>query len=437
MSSSRIIHVMFVVILVFGLRYKCLGARDFKIRSLVALSSPNSTYHYDVYSNVVDVTTLGAKGDGETDDTKAFLAAWQAACEKDSATLLIPSDYQFLVGPLTFLGPCKSNILFKIKGNVIAPVNSKAWASKPLNWINFSKLNGITIVGDGTFDGQGAAWWKNSEQEDTDGSKLPSLRPTAIRFYGSYDVTVQGITIRNSPQFHLKFDSCTSVTVVNFTTSSPANSPNTDGIHLQNSEDVEIHHSTLACGDDCMSIQTGCSGIRVHNINCGPGHGISIGSLGKDGTKACVSNVSVYDSNIHDASNVVRIKTWQGGIGQVKSVSFSNIEVSNVKVPIDVDQFYCDKKACSNQTSGVFISDVTYKKSTGTYSQTPVYLACSDEMPCTDLKLINIELEPVGANENDPFCWNSYGDQENGVECLQPGRPPNDPSHTQSPDEKC
>ncbi|GLJ05366.1 hypothetical protein SUGI_0016940 [Cryptomeria japonica] len=114
MSSSRIIHVMFVVILVFGLRYKCLGARDFKIRSLVALSSPNSTYHYDVYSNVVDVTTLGAKGDGETDDTKAFLAAWQAACEKDSATLLIPSDYQFLVGPLTFLGPCKSNILFKV-----------------------------------------------------------------------------------------------------------------------------------------------------------------------------------------------------------------------------------------------------------------------------------------------------------------------------------
>ena len=38
---------------------------------------------------------------------------------------------------------------------------------------------------------------------------------------------------------------------------------------------------------------------------------ISIGSLGKDGTKACVSNVSVYDSNIHDTSNGVRIKTWQ------------------------------------------------------------------------------------------------------------------------------
>lgn len=27
-------------------------------------------------------------------------------------------------------------------------------------------------------------------------------------------------------------------------------------------------------GDDCVSIQTGCSNIHVHHINCGPGHGI-------------------------------------------------------------------------------------------------------------------------------------------------------------------
>lgn len=27
-------------------------------------------------------------------------------------------------------------------------------------------------------------------------------------------------------------------------------------------------------GDDCVSIQTGCSNIHIHHINCGPGHGI-------------------------------------------------------------------------------------------------------------------------------------------------------------------
>ena len=69
-----------------------------------------------------------------------------------------------------------------------------------------------------------------------------------MRFYGSYDVSVKGITIQNSPQFHLKFDGCTFVRVVNVTISSPENSPNTDGIHVQNSEEVEIHNSSIACG---------------------------------------------------------------------------------------------------------------------------------------------------------------------------------------------
>lgn len=70
----------------------------------------------------------------------------------------------------------------------------------------------------------------------------------AVRFYGSSDVMVTGITIQNSQQTHLKFDSCTSVQVFGITVSSPGDSPNTDGIHLQNSQDVTIHSSKLACG---------------------------------------------------------------------------------------------------------------------------------------------------------------------------------------------
>lgn len=62
-------------------------------------------------------------------------------------------------------------------------------------------------------------------------------------------MTVTGITIRNSPQFHLKFDTCQSVEVHGITISSPGDSPNTDGIHLQNSAGVTIHHSSLACGN--------------------------------------------------------------------------------------------------------------------------------------------------------------------------------------------
>ncbi|GLJ40543.1 hypothetical protein SUGI_0836420 [Cryptomeria japonica] len=384
-------------------------------------------------SAIFDVLSYGAKGDGVTDDTKAFMAAWQAACSVESAQIVIPSEFRFLVGPITFSGPCQPNIIFQIEGTIIAPTNARIWGSGLLQWMQFIKLKGITIQGCGVIDGQGSVWWDVSDgsyelsSRKTKSARMPSIKPTALRFYGSFDVTVQGITIQNSAQCHLKLDSCTSAKIFNVTISSPCESPNTDGIHLQNSEDIEIHHSTMACGDDCVSIQTGCADIRVHNINCGPGHGISIGGLGKDQTKACVSNITVYDSYISDALNGVRIKTWQGGVGSVKGVSFSNIEVSNVRVPIVIDQFYCDKRLCRNQTAAVAIAGVKYEKIRGTYVTKAAHLACSDNVPCTDVTLTGIELEPVAKILQQPFCWKTYGETETPtippIYCLHSGNP--------------
>ncbi|KAF2292782.1 hypothetical protein GH714_028234 [Hevea brasiliensis] len=116
----------------------------------------------------------------------------------------------------------------------------------------------------------------------------PDMKPTALRFYASYNVTVRDIEIVNSPQCHLKFDNSKRIKVNNITISSPGNSPNTDGIHLQNTQDVEIQHSSIGSGDDCISIQTGCSNIHVHHQlwsrTC-------VGGLGKDKSVACVSNI--------------------------------------------------------------------------------------------------------------------------------------------------
>lgn len=70
----------------------------------------------------------------------------------------------------------------------------------------------------------------------------------ALRFYESYNVTIVGINIINSPLCHLKFDNSKGVKVKNVTISAPENSPNTDGIHLQNTQDVEILQSDIGTG---------------------------------------------------------------------------------------------------------------------------------------------------------------------------------------------
>ncbi|KAG9449895.1 hypothetical protein H6P81_009860 [Aristolochia fimbriata] len=388
---------------------------------------------------VFDVLDFGAKGDGATDDTKAFQAAWAAACKVEGSTVVVPSQFTFLVGPISFSGPyCQQNIAIQLDGTIIAPTNAKAWGSGLLQWLEFTKLKGIHIRGSGVIDGRGSVWWANDYPDQIQDpvsselmSKMPSIKPTALRFYGSFDVVVTGITIQNSPQCHLKFDSCVGVQVYNMTVSSPGNSLNTDGIHLQNSRDVMIHSTDLGCGDDCISIQTGCTNVYVHDVNCGPGHGISIGGLGKDSTKACVSNITVRNVNMHNTMNGVRIKTWQGGSGSVQGVSFSNIQVSEVELPIVIDQFYCDKSTCKNQSSAVALSGIQYENIRGTYTVQPVHLACSDSIPCIDVSLTDIHLEPIQEHYHmyDTLCWQTFGELRTPtvppIDCIQMGKPPN------------
>ncbi|CAM8906145.1 unnamed protein product [Rhodiola kirilowii] len=371
---------------------------------------------YQNVSAVFNVLKYGAKGNGVTDDTEAFTLAWTAACKVEASTMVVPSGYVFLVKAISFSGTgCGPNKLFQLDGKIIAPKSFNSWKSGILKWIEFTKLKGITIQGVGTIDGQGSVWWTTSK-----------TKPTALRFYGSVNVTVKGITIQNSPQTHLKFDNCKSVKVFNMQTASPGDSPNTDGIHLQNSQDVEIHDSSFACGDDCISIQTGCSNVYIHDISCGPSHGISIGSLGAGNTKACVSSITVRSVLIQNSTNGVRIKTWQGGSGAVKNISFSLIKVSRVQVPIKIDQFYCDKNSCVNKTSAVAVAGINYEFITGTYTVKPVHIACSDSLPCTGISLGSVNLVAAQGLSNkiqQPFCWNAFGEVSTAtvpsISCLK------------------
>ncbi|CAL5047757.1 unnamed protein product [Urochloa decumbens] len=395
------------------------------------------------FLSTFSVLDYGAVGDGTTDDTKAFAASWSSACAAGASTVLVPVSYVFLVGPITFTGDsCVSNMIFQVDGTILADAGSTAWRSGVvMQWLEFKNVQGLTIQGCGTVDGQGSHWWSGGSvagdaemvtEEKSLGQNLKELgsdrvgtsnRPTGVRMFQSSNITVTGITIRNSPRFHLTFDTCRGVEVHDVAVSSPGDSPNTDGIHLAGSVGVSIHHTTIACGDDCISIQDGCSDVFIRSVHCGPGHGISIGGLGKGGASAAVSDVTVQDVTLNQTMTGVRIKTWQ-------NVRFSGVRVSAVKTPIVIDQYYCDHTTCANQTSAVTVAGVAYQGVAGTYTERPVYLACADAAPCAGIHLADIQLAPVddgGYHLHGPFCWKVYGDEVRPVEppvnCLLAGAP--------------
>lgn len=115
----------------------------------------------------------------------------------------------------------------------------------------------------------------------------------------------------------------------------------------------------------------------------------------------------------------------------VKNVSFTRVQVQDVKSPIVVDQYYCDKNVCKNQTGAVAISGVKFDKIYGTYAFQPIHIACSNSIPCTDVDLTDIQLRPSMKFTNGfqhALCWNSYGKSQGSMlpstidYCLRSGR---------------
>ncbi|KAK9266703.1 hypothetical protein L1049_007356 [Liquidambar formosana] len=66
-------------------------------------------------TGVFNVRTFGAIGDGITDDTEAFKATWDTACQvEESAVLLVPYGYSFMIQSTIFTGPCQSELVFQV-----------------------------------------------------------------------------------------------------------------------------------------------------------------------------------------------------------------------------------------------------------------------------------------------------------------------------------
>ncbi|OVA01014.1 Glycoside hydrolase [Macleaya cordata] len=358
---------------------------------------------------MINVNEFGAKADG-TDDSKAFKKAWEKACSSSTteAVLVVPKNKNYLLKPVRFSGPCKSNISIKIDGAIEASADRSDYKRDRRHWIVFENIQNFTVEGNGTLNGNGDIWWKNS-------CKINKSR--ALTFDECKNLRVRNFSIKDAQQMHLTFQKCINVEAINLLITAPEKSPNTDGIHVTHTQNIQIANCVISTGDDCISIVSGSQSVQAVNITCGPGHGISIGSLGSGNSEAHVSDVKVDTARLNGTTNGVRIKTWQGGSGNASNITFQNISMYNVKNPIIIDQNYCDHKddPCKEQESAVQISDVLYKNITGTSaSEVAVKLDCSKKHPCRQIVLQDINLVRERGETAKAFCnnvkWTQIGE---------------------------
>ncbi|GJM97988.1 hypothetical protein PR202_ga14959 [Eleusine coracana subsp. coracana] len=355
-----------------------------------------------------DITKLGASGNGKTDSTKAVTEAWASACgATGSSTILIPKG-DYLVGALNFNGPCKGSVTIQLDGNLLASTDLSQFKS---NWIEIMRVENLVISGKGTLDGQGAAvWGKNSCAKKYDCKILPNT--LVLDFCDN--CRVSGITLLNAKFFHMNIFMCKGVTVEDVTVSAPGDSPNTDGIHMGDSSDVTIKGTTIGVGDDCISIGPGTTKVNITDVTCGPGHGISIGSLGRYKDEKDVTDINVKDCTLKKTTNGVRIKSYEdaASVLTASKIHYENIQMDDVANPIIIDMKYCPNKICtSNGGSKVTVKDVTFKNITGS-SSTPeaISLLCSDKIPCTGVTMADVKVEYKGTNNKTmAVCTNAKG----------------------------
>ncbi|CAI9293398.1 unnamed protein product [Lactuca saligna] len=365
---------------------------------LVVIAILSSTAAAKVTYNV---TSFGAKGDGNTDSTKAFLSAWSSACNSTkSATIYIPTGNFLLATAITFAGErCMSSaITIRIYGTLVAPSEYNAIANSG-DWIRFHRVNHVTISG-GTLDAKGASLWSCK----TSGKSCPK-GTTSLGIYNSQNIVISGLKSVNSQMFHILIDACTNVKLQGVSISASGVSPNTDGIHLISSTGVTILNSKIATGDDCISIGPGNTNLWIEKVACGPGHGISIGSLGWQLEEPGVQNITVSTVTFRGTENGVRIKTWaRPSHGFVTGVVFQHVTMVNVQNPILIEQKYCPEgNTCPNQVSGVKIKDVVYEDIHGTSaSQVAVKLDCSQGNPCSGIRLQDVNLNYIRGNQTQP-----------------------------------
>jgi len=320
-------------------------------------------------SYTLNVREFGALGDGEHDDTNAIQCAIMAA-PKDARVLVPEGVYKissiFLKDDLT-LELAKGAVLsafterekFPILPGMIENYNETefynlgSWEGNPLD--TFSAIvcgincSNVTITGEGVIDGCTTHdnWWKNCKIRNI------AWRPRLFFINHCENVTMQGITVQNSPSWtihpyfsnHLKF---VDVKILN-----PANSHNTDGLDPESCQDVLVLGTYISVGDDCIAIKSGkiymaeklktpTKNMIVRQCCMRDGHGaVTVGSE----IAAGVMDVHIKDCLFMNTDRGLRVKTrrGRGKLSILDDISFENIDMNNVMTPFVVNSFYfCD-----------------------------------------------------------------------------------------------
>jgi alpha-L-rhamnosidase len=261
----------------------------------------------------VPITGFGAVADDKTVNTAAIQKAIDHVAAQGGGTVVVPAGV-FVSGAL-FLKPgvnlhldkgavlkCSTDLdnfpaqRTRIEGHFAPKFNPAL--------INANGCDGLTISGQGTLDGAGRPIWdlfwklRNAAPDPHNFANISVPRARLALIERSRNVTVEGVTFKDSQFWNLHLYRCQDVTVRGARFEVPDDykqAPSTDGVDLDSCQRVTVEDCHFSVTDDCIAAK-GSKGphalddrdsppvehIRVRNCEFRRGHGVL--TLGSEAT---------------------------------------------------------------------------------------------------------------------------------------------------------
>ena len=386
-----------------------------------------------------DITRFGALPGGVMDCTRALRDAIDACSRAGGGRVLVPAG-DFPTGPVHLkshvnlhLSP-GSTLRFIPDPALYLPAVHTRWEGvECMNYSPFVYAFGqenVAVTGAGTLDGQAdnAYWWpwngspffggrregpgqaaarRRLFQMGEEDVPVPHrlfgaggfLRPNFLQFYRCRNVLVEGVTVRNSPMWHIHPVLSRNITVRKVTVT--GHGPNNDGCNPESCRDVLVEDCFFDTGDDCIAIKSGrnrdgrrigapSENIIVRRCRMKDGHGgVTIGSEASGG----VRNVFAEDCDM-DSPNLeraLRLKTNSVRGGFIENVFMRRVRVGQVSdAVLRIDLFYEEGDAGLFPPTVRHIEMADVRSSKSKYG---VYLRGYPHAPLRDIRLLGCAFE--------------------------------------------
>lgn len=269
------------------------------------------------------ITDLGIVNDSTLLQTEKIQAVIDKASQEGGGVIIIPQG-TYLSGSLFF----KPNTHLHLEENGIlkgsddisdfALVETRM-EGQTLKYfaalVNANHVDGFTISGKGTINGNGLRYWKAFWLRRAFNPKctnMDEMRPRLVYVSNSKNVQLSGVKLMNSPFWTTHFYKCENVKLLNLSITSPASpvkAPSTDAIDLDVCTNVLVKNCYMAVNDDAVVLKGGKGPKADKDPNNGSNHNIII----EDCTYGfCHSTFTCGSESLYNRNVIFRRSTIQG-----------------------------------------------------------------------------------------------------------------------------